>query len=397
MSKTTRDSELLRRRFIALSAIHYTSNTQSHGALAALSAWEAITSLRALQSLNTNPLVKFEALQVHQNIEVHLPKALSPNVSEAHCFLPRTGSTSVTLDFLRSSAVHQSLFEPAPNCFEFFDPIPVLSASHPPFSQCTSDAFIHVTDLPKRANHPQPTRPSAAINSATNILHSSTITNSSSSSHSKIEKVASESPTPREINSIKIEDQPKKRTFRDLDANPSEDSSCFGFMTGSEKLVQDQFKQQGRHFGRTGVEQARKRSVGLVRSGIKRKFVPPFKEDLPSSSTSSVPVFVSKAVETLDDESFGSPNDTVDERLKNCDSKLVAMITSEILDHRPEIKWSDIAGLEFAKQCVMEIVVWPMQRPEWFTGLRAPPKGILLFGPPVRFNIVFFWVWHGFS
>jgi SpoVK/Ycf46/Vps4 family AAA+-type ATPase len=44
--------------------------------------------------------------------------------------------------------------------------------------------------------------------------------------------------------------------------------------------------------------------------------------------------------------------------------------------------WEDIAGLEFAKKNINEIIVWPLLKPELFRGLRQPPKGLLLFGPP---------------
>jgi len=58
------------------------------------------------------------------------------------------------------------------------------------------------------------------------------------------------------------------------------------------------------------------------------------------------------------------------------------MILAEVLDSQRPIKWKDIAGLSFAKKTIYEMIVWPMLRPDIFTGLRSPPKGILLFGPP---------------
>jgi SpoVK/Ycf46/Vps4 family AAA+-type ATPase len=44
------------------------------------------------------------------------------------------------------------------------------------------------------------------------------------------------------------------------------------------------------------------------------------------------------------------------------------------MDKTPPIKWDDIAGLEFVKKTIVEIVIWPMLRPDIFTGLRGPPK-----------------------
>lgn len=52
------------------------------------------------------------------------------------------------------------------------------------------------------------------------------------------------------------------------------------------------------------------------------------------------------------------------------------------MDKTPAITWDDIAGLEFVKKTIKEIVIWPMLRPDIFNGLRGPPKGLLLFGPP---------------
>ncbi|KAF9403061.1 hypothetical protein BGZ94_004726 [Podila epigama] len=69
-------------------------------------------------------------------------------------------------------------------------------------------------------------------------------------------------------------------------------------------------------------------------------------------------------------------------KLKNIDSKLANMILNEVMIDGATVTWDDIAGLSFAKQALKEIVILPALRPELFTGLRAPAKGVLLFGPP---------------
>lgn len=53
-----------------------------------------------------------------------------------------------------------------------------------------------------------------------------------------------------------------------------------------------------------------------------------------------------------------------------------------MVDKGAPISWDDIAGLEFAKKTIEEIIIWPMVRPDLFTGLLIPVKGLLLFGPP---------------
>jgi SpoVK/Ycf46/Vps4 family AAA+-type ATPase len=52
-------------------------------------------------------------------------------------------------------------------------------------------------------------------------------------------------------------------------------------------------------------------------------------------------------------------------------------IESEVLSSSPNVKWDDIAGLDFAKRTIMEIIIWPLLRPEIFTGILSPPKVIL--------------------
>ncbi|CAN1128611.1 Protein SUPPRESSOR OF K(+) TRANSPORT GROWTH DEFECT 1 [Linum perenne] len=63
-------------------------------------------------------------------------------------------------------------------------------------------------------------------------------------------------------------------------------------------------------------------------------------------------------------------------------SKLRAGLNSAIIREKPNIKWSDVAGLESAKQSLQEAVILPVKFPQFFTGKRRPWKAFLLYGPP---------------
>lgn len=62
--------------------------------------------------------------------------------------------------------------------------------------------------------------------------------------------------------------------------------------------------------------------------------------------------------------------------------KLMKQIDSSILIEKTNVKWSDVAGLENAKNSLNEAVIMPIRHPRLFTGNRKPWKGILLYGPP---------------
>lgn len=78
----------------------------------------------------------------------------------------------------------------------------------------------------------------------------------------------------------------------------------------------------------------------------------------------------------------GDGEEELPEELQHLDKAMVDKIMQEIQQRGDPVTFDQIAGLEFAKKSVIELVCWPMARPDIFTGLRSLPKGLLLFGPP---------------
>lgn len=68
--------------------------------------------------------------------------------------------------------------------------------------------------------------------------------------------------------------------------------------------------------------------------------------------------------------------------IRGIDESAADQIMNDIILKGDEVRWDDIAGLEKAKNSLKETVVYPFLRPDLFSGLREPARGMLLFGPP---------------
>ena len=75
-------------------------------------------------------------------------------------------------------------------------------------------------------------------------------------------------------------------------------------------------------------------------------------------------------------------NKPKDESQKIITNDLREKVLSEIVERKPDVKFSDVIGLKEAKEILREIIIVPNLRPDLFKGLRSPPRGLLLFGPP---------------
>lgn len=106
-------------------------------------------------------------------------------------------------------------------------------------------------------------------------------------------------------------------------------------------------------------------------SGIKKKSAGPVDglatpPKMDSTPAESITVASTKPEQDLDD----------DER------RLQEMISDTIITERPNIKMTEVAGLDDAKQAINDAILTPLKHPELFKGkARQPWRGILFYGP----------------
>jgi transitional endoplasmic reticulum ATPase len=91
----------------------------------------------------------------------------------------------------------------------------------------------------------------------------------------------------------------------------------------------------------------------------------------------------------IDLEEKRIPHEVLDEMVVNEQDILDAFrevtptAMREVFIEKPNIHWEEVGGLEEVKQSLREAVEWPLNNPEMFKRMGiAPPKGILLHGPP---------------
>ena len=178
------------------------------------------------------------------------------------------------------------------------------------------------------------------------------------------------------------------------------DAPANGFVTARIKLAMDTVQKHG-HNGHQGASVSPQcdnnlstRNYGVrpswnSRRGPRGNFVPPIR----NNGGSACNAINSRGVAGKNDDSMEDsikkclemlcgPDGELPEKLRNLEPRLIEHVSNEIMDKDPNVRWDDIAGLDHAKKCVTEMVIWPLLRPDIFRGCRSPGRGLLLFGPP---------------
>lgn len=78
----------------------------------------------------------------------------------------------------------------------------------------------------------------------------------------------------------------------------------------------------------------------------------------------------------------GQPSEADKTSRKYTNSSLKDSLLSSIVSEKPNVKWTDVAGLGAAKGELQEAIIFPLRFPQMFRGKRRARRALLLYGPP---------------
>lgn len=143
----------------------------------------------------------------------------------------------------------------------------------------------------------------------------------------------------------------------------------------ANNLVQDSFKEltqdlknDGKNGNKELMDQLRKAELRDQNAEQERKNLDNSIPNPPSNQINPKPEEAKKPDEI-------KPKSKIDPQIEET-------LKDSILDNDPNVHWDDIKGLADVKKILNETIVLPQMRPDIFSGLYAPSKGILLYGPP---------------
>lgn len=88
-----------------------------------------------------------------------------------------------------------------------------------------------------------------------------------------------------------------------------------------------------------------------------------------------------KRIEILERTEWGEGGSTQISKTRRAASREEQFsLSKQTATENPNVKWSEVVGLDDVKRVVREVIVYPIQRPDLFP--LGWPRGILLFGPP---------------
>ena len=134
-------------------------------------------------------------------------------------------------------------------------------------------------------------------------------------------------------------------------------------------------------------QQQRRNSIASIYSQLGGGPVPvtlplggggPSHDEKVAKRTSDIPAIFSESGPAL----LPAQADATSVLCQSHERAIVDTVMRDVVERDLGVSFEDIAALSAAKSLLSEAVILPLLMPEFFTGIRQPWKGVLLFGPP---------------